>query len=384
MEIKKSKKCGKIKMVTTPDSTPVQKSQGVVSNVSKPTYGSPPTSVIKSFNDITITPSEAPTVDVLRSQDFKSSLVEIESANIIKGFCKEVKPKCGCDPVKPEPECPSCHPEKVEETCINHKATPITEATGKELDFSWKNAVEVKCATLLMRCGNRLAKLSGCGALWLEKGKVCVRKNIPLKVSTLWHKWFLPTPNSSPIIGQPMPFPYQVVTDIDGNPHVIQGLADEDSITVWDHTDGHFYQKPVTDFPLCVRQKLQSANRLELVGFEPLGIGDDPSLLRCLKKIQGEGILTFKTIQTTPSDICECDSCESTGQQMDTTTVAEFIPNPTAECTDGCPWLLGFDANTGTHQYYDASQVECLKGKQGESIKGDKGDSYDPSTSTCC
>lgn len=321
----------------------------------------------KKFADIAIEPEDAPDIHVIRDKSFKTSLVEIEAANVVKGFCKEE------EVIEVEEECPDCENEKAQEQCVNPKAEKVSGTDGKELDFTWKNAVEVKCAVLLAICGNKLAKLTGEGALWLEKGKVCARKDIPLKISKLWHKWYLPTPNSSPLMGQPMPFPYLVVSDLVGNGFGIKGLADEDSVTVWDFEEQHFYQKPLTDFPPCVRRKLAYSNRLELMGVEPLGVSDDPSLLRCLKRIDGQGILVLKQEQTAPSEVCECGDCEidDTGCVVpDVTSVAQFVPNPTGETVSGCPWLLGFNSS-GEHQWIDPSSIDCIKGEKGE--KGDQG-----------
>ena len=71
-----------------------------------------------------------------------TELIEIDALN----DCDEpdVITECGND----NPECVSTPPPQ-----------------GKCLDSSWLGGLEVKCATLLVRVGNRLAKLTGEGAL---------------------------------------------------------------------------------------------------------------------------------------------------------------------------------------------------------------------------
>lgn len=313
----------------------------------------------RTYNDITVIPEQAPEIHVIRSENFKSQLVEIEAANVIKGIGAEVK----CDAPESPVETPSV---------INKKAHVVSSTDGKQLDYSWLDAKESKFATLLARCGNRLVQLTGEGVLWLEKGKVSVRRDVPLKVSRLWHKWFIPTPTSTPILGQPMPIPHMVVADVDGNAHAIQGLSDEDSVPMWKHESQMFEQRGVSNFPVCTREKLPSSNRLELVGFDPLNETENEAALRKLKRIDGEGIIVFKKQATAPSEMCDCDSCNVSGQVADTTTVAEFIPNPITPTATGAPWLLGYDPVTHTHRYYDASVLPDLKGDEGE--QGDQGE----------
>jgi len=379
------KKCGKMTMVgVTEPTTNVEIEMGhapfVDLDISKSFHGVEQVENPKSYNDIKIIPQVAPDIQTIRSENFKLQLVEIEAANVVKGFCK---------PPAAEVEAVSdCDNTPLPETCINKKSEHVSSTQGRKLDYSWRDTRESSVATLLARCGDRLVQLTGEGALWLDKGKVYARKSLPLRVSNLWHKWFLPTPTSNPIIGQPMPFPYQSIADIDGNVHAIQGLSGEDSVTIWDFEEKHFYQKPVSDFPVCVRQKLASANRLEMVGFDPLSVSDNPSDLRKLKKIQGEGVMVFKEQNTTPTELCDCESCESASQVADSTTVAEFIANPITPTSTGAPWVLGYDFVTNTHRYYDAATVSELtgpegpQGEEGIGIQGERGEQG--TVGSCC
>jgi hypothetical protein len=320
----------------------------------------------KSFEDIQIPPALAPDILEVRDQTFKDTLVEIEAAAVVQGFCED-------KPLVPE-DCPNCDCNTfVEEKCVNHHASHAHKSEGCPLEFKWLDALESKCMTLLGRNGRTLSRLVGEGFLKLDcDGLVCATKDIPLRVSKLWHQWFKPTPTSAPIIGQPMPFSYQVITDIDGDPYVIRGLANEDSITVWKHGTQQFEQTPITDFPLCTRRITPAANRLELVGFEPLGISDDPSLLRCLKRIQGDGMLRFRSIETTPTQFCQCSDCSEFGQTEQYTTIAEFVPYPAEDCTQGCPWVWGYV--NGLAQWVNPIEFDCFKGAKGDpGVAGAKG-----------
>lgn len=234
---------------------------------------------------------------------------------------------------------------------------------------------------LLGRVGRYLSRLIGEGVLWLGcNGMVKAVKDVPLRVSHLWHQWFKPTPTAAPIIGQPMPFPYQVITDLDGNPYVIQGLAGEDSITIWDHVAQQFFQKPVTDFPVCVREKLGFSPTLELVGFDPLSPFGSPSDLRCLKRLEGDGMIWFRKIPTAPSPVCDCGTCDPTGQSQGFTTIAEFIPNPPVGCSPpDCPPILAFTASGP--RWVNPADIECLRGAPGTpGINGADGQDGEPVT----
>lgn len=364
---KKCNSCGKAKVVPVSTGAPSSPSVSKTAYVDeKPIVSSGQDCNIyasssdkpKTYSDMEVAPSQAFDVTHIRSPEFKTQLVPVADATVVKNLCGSEEKQ------QHSTECQSCGDNHPEGNCLNTKALGGTDPEGYDLGLCWVDAIKVECITLLGRVGKKLAALKGEGALWLKPdGTVCAMDTLPLKVSYLWHKWFKPTPSSSPVIGQPMPFPYQVVADLDGNAHVIQGLAEEDSITVWDFEDQLFYQKPVTDFPVCVRERLEYSPRLELVGFEPLGVGDDPDMLRCLKRIEGEGILVFKQVETSPTPVCDCDECGSMGQVKTTTTVAEFLPNP-EPCDVDCPQILAYV--NGEPQWIDAAGIDCLKGDKGD------------------
>lgn len=325
------------------------------------------------WSDVGILPTEAPPVEVLRSETFFDSLVEVEAAAVVAGFGKPKKSKCIQDLLD---ECEACNTDKPEAKCFNPRAKKAHHTHGYELPHQYLDAKPTLKMVVLGRVGRCLARLFGEGALWQNAdGTVELRKYLPLRAQHLFHQWFQPTPTSRPIIGAPLPFSYQFVSDLDGNPFLQRGLAEEDSITVWSHEASQFEQRPVTGFPICVRKKIESAPAIELVGFEPLSPLTDPETLRCLKKISGEGIIHFRTVQAPPTPVCSCDECEPTGAVADTTTIAEFIPNPPDSCsTDECPWILGFV--NGAPRWINPSDVECLRGAPG--MNGTNGNDGDP------
>lgn len=112
------------------------------------------------------------------------------------------------------------------------------------------NLMDTVCATsevtLLGRVGSIMARLAGDGFLKITNGKASVVSSIPIKVRSLWHRWWKPTALQRPILGEPLPFPYLVVADAQGNLHGIKGVADaEAGVIYWDSTAGVYRQ---TDF----------------------------------------------------------------------------------------------------------------------------------------
>ena len=356
--------CNRIQHVSVSDSIPtsnlatatpvsVVTSTPVVMNSTIPSHS------ITSLEQVVIPPSESPTVAVIRSQDFTDTLVSIPDANVVKNICS---------PVEELPEdCPDCDNSEVKPTCENPKASTSTDTNGHELSHCWLDATPVTKMTLLGRVGRFLAKLTGEGVLWLDKnGEVSIKKFLPFRTSHLWHKWYKPTANSAPIIGNPMNYPYKVITDLDGNPFTIMGLPNEDSIEVYNHETQEYEQRPITDFPVCVSEKLTPSNtNFELVGFEALSESDSTDLRRCLKRISGEGMICLKRVPTAPTQICDCDSCEATGEESSETTVVEFIPYPTTDCADDSPFILTYTPGS-CPSWQQATQIDSLKGDTGD------------------
>lgn len=304
----------------------------------------------------TIKPKNAPDISYVKTEEFKNSLVHVEAAAVIKSKC-EVK-----EVVEEEPN--QCGKTCGENDCVNPCACEVQGTKGYNLGHQFKDACEVKEMTLLGRVGCFLTKLGGEGVLYIKDGVASVRDKIPLSVTHLYHKWFQPSPNSDPVIGPPMPVPYLVVADEFGCGYPIMGLPNEDSITVWDHETAHFEQKSVTEFPICVREQLPSTDGIELVGFSPLAVSEQADTLRCLKKLQGSGIICFEQVVTAPQEVCDCEECQSLNEITTTTTVARFIPEPDFGCDETCPAILAAMPN-GEKKWVRASEIECLRGQDG-------------------
>ena len=330
----------------------------------------------KTYREMAIAPSASPQIGSVKHFDLSYSLIEIEAAKVVKGFCKDLE-------VDPKPECPDCNQEPTSNKCLNPQALQTIESQGCQIDCCLMDAGPSNEMMLIGRVGKLVKKLIGEGVLWLgPNGMVKAMKNVPLHVGQLWHQWYKPSPSSAPIIGQPMPFPYQVISDIDGNAYGIQGLQNEDSVTIWNHEDQQFEQSPVTGFPICVRKKIPSAIALELVGFSPLSPFGNADDLRCLQRLEGDGMIHFRKVPTVPTTMCECDSCDTQGQVQQFTTVAEFIPNPQMDCaTDQCPMIMAFV--NGSPRWVNVKTIECLRGLTGETGKdGTNGIDGEPVTIT--
>lgn len=188
---------------------------------------------------------------------------------------------------------------------------------------SW--ATDAYCArtdvTLLGRIGNRLARLVGTGFIKITDGKASVVTMIPLILADLWHNWWKPTATSTPILGEPLPFSYQVIGDSRGNLHGIKGLVDEDSVALWDHTAKQFAMTPVAELDKCVKGLIPFSNAIELVGYEPISAEGTQETLRCLKALSGSGLIVVTQVATIDEVTCP--------QEVTYASVASFLAFPT-------------------------------------------------------
>ena len=114
------------------------------------------------------------------------------------------------------------------------------------------NLLDTVCATsdvtLLGRVGNTLARLAGDGFLKITNGKASVVSSVPIKVRSLWHRWWKPTALQRPILGDPLPFPFLAIADAQGNLHGITGREDKHCIPVWDYQNKVYTLMPIYDF----------------------------------------------------------------------------------------------------------------------------------------
>ena len=130
-----------------------------------------------------------------------------------------------------------------DEECLHNDASD-----GTTLDTTWLDSCCAKSGvTLLGRIGNKLTRLIGTGYLKIDSGKVSVSSSIPLKITTMWHRWWRPAGSSAPVLGEPLDAPFMVVGDNYRNMHAIRGLTGKDSIILWDSTNKAYIQISLED-----------------------------------------------------------------------------------------------------------------------------------------
>lgn len=217
-----------------------------------------------------------------------------------------------------------------------------TTSEGSTLASSWLDAV--CCATgltLLARVGDKLARLAGTGFIKIENGIASVVSSVPLRSTVLWHRWWKSTPAAPPQIGEPLPFPYQVIADGDGNHRLIKGVGNEKSLSLWDDSTGEFTQTPVSEIPHEVKGPLLRASNIELVGYAPIAEDGDVAAVRSEKALSGSGIVVL-TEAATVNNACE------DGVASKATTLA--LPEPVADET----YTLKYSAASGLYWSEDS------------------------------
>lgn len=223
-------------------------------------------------------------------------------------------------------------------SCNSGNNLVSTSSPGTTLDGSWTDALpdhNGDGVVLLGRIGRKLAKLIGNGFIQIREGVAFVVSNVELKVNDLWHEWFMPSGlNKRPIIGVPLPFPYQLIADSNGQLHAIQGLQGEgvygDSVSVWNKEASLWEIREAADFPLLQRGLSPRLTALELVGFAPIAASGTSDDVRQLSTLAGSGIIVVNQQATVPSS-CDCEGCEP---QAAVASVATFLPFPTSEDED--------------------------------------------------
>jgi hypothetical protein len=222
--------------------------------------------------------------------------------------------------------------------CADPNALRSSGSAGTTLENKWTDAVpdhSNQGVTLLARIGQKLASLKGSGFLQLKDGKVRVVSAVTIAVKKLWHAWTQGSGiNSRVALGAPLPYPYQVITDAEGTPHIIQGHAADDSVNVWNAALQQWEVRPVSEFPIQQKGLIDGADAIELTGFEPVPLGGDLTLGRSLKKLSGSGVIVVNEVTTAQPD-CDCEVCVS---QVATASVATFLPFPTGDATHTLKW----------------------------------------------
>jgi hypothetical protein len=188
---------------------------------------------------------------------------------------------------------PCCSPE-ADEACASSGCTVpsyLTDAGCYSEDV-----------TLLGRYGTKLARLAGDGFIKITGGLASVVPSVPFKIRDLWHSWWKPSNSVTPILGEPLPFPYLVVGDAQGNGHGIKGVSTEPSSPVF--ASNTFTMQPLSEQSKCIKGQMAQVAALELVGFVPLGVGQPLTTVRCPQGFSGEGILVVSRVATVPGNAC--------------------------------------------------------------------------------
>lgn len=201
------------------------------------------------------------------------------------------------------------------------------QSEGTTLDSSWQDAGRfAEDLTILARVGNKLARFGGTGFIQLVAGKASVVSTVPLKISTIWHRWWKTTAAHPPILGEPLPYPYQVIADSEGNLHVGKGTDAEDSVSVWNSTTMEFSQKPLSELALAHKGILPRLAALELVGYAPLPSLGSTAAVRNLSTLAGSGLVVVSQVTTVADPTANpCDDSLA--------SVASFLelPSPVAD-----------------------------------------------------
>jgi hypothetical protein len=181
--------------------------------------------------------------------------------------------------------------------------------------------------TLLGRIGRRLARFGGTGFVRVEKGIAVLTETIPVKISGLWHRWASSTEFQPPSPQEALPAPYGVVADTSGKLYLIRGALAEKSVQVWNPATNAQEPVPVSEIDLCRKGNLARSEELVLVGFEQIQPEDSPSSVKCLKALEGSGLIVVEERDTVLTE-CLCDGCTPAPAKV---SVAKFLPNPEGE-----------------------------------------------------
>lgn len=216
---------------------------------------------------------------------------------------------------------------------------------GLILSSTWLDAAcHTTGVTILARVGDRLAKFAGSGFLQLTNGKFSVVASVPIRLSTLWHRWWKPTANARPILGEPLAYPYMGIADADGNLHGIKGPDAEDAVPHWNSTTKEFTNKPISEIPVCQKGLLPRASALELTGYAAIPEAGPSDQVRCLSTLEGAGLLFGDPMPTVDTN-CECALTPSLA------SVVSMLPFPDDETAT---FTLKYSLAEGLHWSEDA------------------------------
>jgi len=247
------------------------------------------------------------------------------------------------DSLYPVPICDgsedTCNPGPVQPVCLSSANQASALGSPTQLDGTWLSPeCQNENVTLLGRVGRTLTRFTGTGFLQMVNGKASIVKNLKFKVTDLWHTWW--KPGSVPILGDPKPYPNEMVVDRWGNPYLIKGFETADSVKVWDYQKKEWAVRNIADFPILIRRVLPRTSSagfgIELVGFPPLLEDTDPLTPRSLAGLGGSGLVLLTEIDTVSSE-CACEGCQPVDAKV---SVATVISPPTFD-PDYTNFLLG-------------------------------------------
>lgn len=234
----------------------------------------------------------------------------------------------------------SCATCPQDDSCLNS-----CQSEGTELPSSWLDAgCRNQDLTILARYGSKLSRFSGSGFIKLVNGVASVVTSVPLKAATLWHRWWKPTAASTPIVGEPLAYPYQVIADPTGELHAIKGHAEEDSVSFWDASDKEFTQKPESELPKAQKGLLPRETEVELIGYVPIADDGDADTVRPLSSLEGSGLVYLEQQATVASPSNPC------GAALASVAKSLTLPTPAADET----YTLKYSTALGLHWSADA------------------------------
>lgn len=269
------------------------------------------------------------------------------------------------DAFNPVPICDgsedTCNPSPVQPVCLSSANQASALGSPTQLDGTWLSPeCQNENVTLLGRVGRTLTRFTGTGFLQLVNGKASIVKNLKLQVTQLFHTWW--KPGSIPILGDPKPYPLELVADRLGTIYGIKGYETADSVKVWDYQKKEWAVRNIADFPILIRRVLPRTTSeggfIELVGFAPAFEGNDPLTPRPLAALGGNGLVILTEIDTIPSE-CACEGCEPVAAKASVaTTIAppEFDPEYTSYLLGSIEGQIGFFTtqsvfNTSTNDF---------------------------------
>lgn len=241
--------------------------------------------------------------------------------------------------------------------CNDPAAQQGVPSAGATLPANLTTQQRAQAMTLLGRVGTTATKFFGTGYLFQNGEDTEIRDTLTLSVSQLWHNWYKPSPNALAIPGDPRDFPFFTIGDDNGTAMLLRGLKDEDSEVIWNAELEVWQVKAIASRPLCVKEKLDDRNGLEIVGFRPLTPGEPETSTRCLEKLCGAGIVIQKEVITTGTCGGDCGPSGPCG-----TYVATVIPFPEA----GKIYGFYIDPANGAVSMREVSEAGGGSGNNGE------------------